>query len=954
MDDLHGLNWTASSSNDPNQKLPPMSQGSYYPPLRPTPPLSGRSTPFSAPQLKPSTPGISRSNASTPANDSFANLVSFNAVNPNKALTLQEQQKRLQEERALKEQRNNGSSSLRQDEDFWEKLGSGRSTPNPVNSPPAYTATHDYGGQNVSKITTSPFSGIDANKSRPLQSSTNDNDLLSGLQTTQDSTIIGGRATNRDDDGHQLQSGRRDMSSAAVKDSGTAPVDDDDPFGLGSMGRTSQQPKTASQETVGGNDDVLGLLGRPVSEFSPSPNPTLPSTGKGEVASASPTDQALAELVDMGFSLKKSKQALATTESGADVQSAVGWLLNQAHQESRSQSRGAEEQSGRSERREAPRSPPRRRSPGRNGVQPAWIKDAAEGRTQQREHSRSPVNGEKDPTKIAAELGNNLFKTANSLWKSGTKKFNQAVADFNSDSDSSQPKWMREPRPDRDVSKPKSQNLSVKAVNGHTASGRPQRPAAQPDAEVTDEALMLESADARPPLRKPSRPKREPNPDAARAQPPASFPKTIRQDPPHPRFLQQSRSREHQDPRARLSKQAIEEQTAEAYISPARRKRTTPKPSTPESDLLFERSQASSTASAAQNSSSVSSTLQPARPSPSPRTAPSDSLLPPRPQALKRNIPPISPSALKTSHTSRQSGTLAFKRGDYAEATTHYTSALTPLASTHPLQIPVLTNRALSHLKTGDPKSCITDTTRTLELIGPARGAGEVVDLGNEEGVKDMFTYWGKAMTRQAEALEQLERWADAGEVWKSCVEAGVGGATSIAGRNRCQKAVRGPSTTPKPAAPKRAPRRPQPKASALEELSGTIPSSAIEDDQGEAVTRLRLANLEAERLDDEKFALSDTVSARISGWRSGKEGNLRALLASLDTVLWEGSGWKKVGMGELLVPGKVKVVYMKAVGRCHPDKLPTTATTEQKMVSAAVFATLNEAWDGFKRENGL
>ncbi len=34
--------------------------------------------------------------------------------------------------------------------------------------------------------------------------------------------------------------------------------------------------------------------------------------------------------------------------------------------------------------------------------------------------------------------------------------------------------------------------------------------------------------------------------------------------------------------------------------------------------------------------------------------------------------------------------------------------------------------------------------------------------------------------------------------------------------------------------------------------------------------------------------------------------------------------------------------------------KLPTTATTEQKMISAAVFATLNEAWERFKAENGL
>lgn len=34
--------------------------------------------------------------------------------------------------------------------------------------------------------------------------------------------------------------------------------------------------------------------------------------------------------------------------------------------------------------------------------------------------------------------------------------------------------------------------------------------------------------------------------------------------------------------------------------------------------------------------------------------------------------------------------------------------------------------------------------------------------------------------------------------------------------------------------------------------------------------------------------------------------------------------------------------------------QIPLTATTEQRMISAAVFAALNEAWDGFKRANGL
>lgn len=35
-------------------------------------------------------------------------------------------------------------------------------------------------------------------------------------------------------------------------------------------------------------------------------------------------------------------------------------------------------------------------------------------------------------------------------------------------------------------------------------------------------------------------------------------------------------------------------------------------------------------------------------------------------------------------------------------------------------------------------------------------------------------------------------------------------------------------------------------------------------------------------------------------------------------------------------------------------EQLSQSATTEQKMISGSVFSTLNEAWDKFKKDNGL
>ncbi|SPQ21805.1 36ad15cc-8b47-4cf8-9edc-f4f167822e3f [Thermothielavioides terrestris] len=248
-----------------------------------------------------------------------------------------------------------------------------------------------------------------------------------------------------------------------------------------------------------------------------------------------------------------------------------------------------------------------------------------------------------------------------------------------------------------------------------------------------------------------------------------------------------------------------------------------------------------------------------------------------------------------------------------------------------------------------EPRQAVEDADTAIRLIGPGKGEGEHVELqgtGDSPAEKrDMRDLYGKALSRKAEALEQMEKWADAAAVWQLCVEAGLGGATAAAGRQRCQKALAPkPAPAPRPASTSPAALTTRPKATAT-------PTS---QKSSEAVQRLRAAHKAAEKEGDERIALTDKVDARIAAWRDGKRDNLRALLSSLDSVLWEGSGWKKVGLHELVVPNKVKVVYMKAIAKTHPDKIAQDATTEVRMIAATVFSTLNEAWDKFKAENNI
>jgi hypothetical protein len=229
------------------------------------------------------------------------------------------------------------------------------------------------------------------------------------------------------------------------------------------------------------------------------------------------------------------------------------------------------------------------------------------------------------------------------------------------------------------------------------------------------------------------------------------------------------------------------------------------------------------------------------------------------------------------------------------------------------LTILLLTNRALTALKTGEPKSAIIDADKAISIIGPSKGENETLATGDDT-LKPMRDYYGKALMRKAEALEQMEKWAEAAGVWREAVEGGHGGATSIQGRMRAEKAANPQVSRPKPAAAQVRKPASAPPASRRNEVASAKPA--------EAVSRLRAANALSERQDDEKFRLSDAIDARINSWKGGKQDNLRALLGSLDQVLWEGNGWKKISMADLVLPGKVKVQYMKGIGRVHPDKV--------------------------------
>ncbi|TKA69681.1 hypothetical protein B0A49_07412, partial [Cryomyces minteri] len=560
----------------------------------------------------------------------------------------------------------------------------------------------------------------------------------------------------------------------------------------------------------------------------------------------------------------------------------------------------------------------------------------------------------------ASEIGSTFFKSANSLWRTGQKKMQKAVGELQQESDSSQPKWMR------DASADSARSTSKKPTEQAAELDRSRRTELQ-QSNMTDEALMLESGGA-PPQKFSRQAQTRPLPintnSPSRGRSPAQgFPD--RPSSQHPRILQQQQQQQPPDrrPAAKLSRQEVEDQSSQAYVSPARRKKQAPKSTAP--DLGLDILNSSQTPPSYRISSTDSYSLRadspfvtaPSTNSSKPTTPlPTRPRSPPRPKAPPRQIPSVSPTALSASSASREKGSEAFKRGDYATAHTHYTAALSALPSTHPIAIIVLCNRALTSIKNGDSKAAVADADAAIALIGVSRGDGETIALGNGEAAKDMKDLFAKALMRKAEALEHLEKWDAAAAVWKEAISAGVGGGVAIQGRDRTEKAAGSgdDGVDARRSVPTPAPRRPPPATTKKPPTPKASAHALATSAEAEAVTKLRAANAAAERAEDEKFALTDAVDAQLAAWKGTKSDNLRALLGSLDGVLWPEAGWKKVGMADLVLPGRVKVVYMRAIAKVHPDKMPQSATTRQRMIGAAVFSTLNEAWDKFKKDNGL
>ncbi|WOK94701.1 auxilin-related protein 2-like [Canna indica] len=110
--------------------------------------------------------------------------------------------------------------------------------------------------------------------------------------------------------------------------------------------------------------------------------------------------------------------------------------------------------------------------------------------------------------------------------------------------------------------------------------------------------------------------------------------------------------------------------------------------------------------------------------------------------------------------------------------------------------------------------------------------------------------------------------------------------------------------------------------------------------------------DMQVQREQAERHRIAETLDFEIKRWAAGKEGNLRALLSTLQYVLWPECGWQPVSLTDLITGAAVKKVYRKATLCIHPDKVQQKgATLQQKYIAEKVFDLLKEAWNKFNSE---
>ncbi|CEP62283.1 auxilin-like protein SWA2 LALA0_S05e02058g [Lachancea lanzarotensis] len=295
----------------------------------------------------------------------------------------------------------------------------------------------------------------------------------------------------------------------------------------------------------------------------------------------------------------------------------------------------------------------------------------------------------------------------------------------------------------------------------------------------------------------------------------------------------------------------------------------------------------------------------------------------------------LSPIELHSYQEFKGKASEAFTAGDYDLALQNYEKSHNSLPSTHPWQTISLSNMIVCQLKLGQYRNALENADEALSKVPLNNLDQEIPHAAPVKTFKDM---WTKVLSNKAQALEAIEDYKNALLTYQALIEKGVTSKKVLDARLRCQKAL-DPEKFKATSKPK-----PKPVSTTNREASPFISQQEKKKTaQGKA----------SNALEDQRFLLHDKVEQRVFAWSKGYEKNLRELLARLQLIL-DWCDWKEVPSSTLVMPKKVKITYLRAASKTHPDKIQESWPMERKMVAEYVFTILSKAWEIFKEEHKM
>ncbi|GME73244.1 unnamed protein product [Ambrosiozyma monospora] len=493
---------------------------------------------------------------------------------------------------------------------------------------------------------------------------------------------------------------------------------------------------------------------------SANDNSTTSSAGKQAAVKPPPAsesdlkDEALAELIDMGFPIERANAALDSTESGHDINGAISYLMNEAHAKTR----------------------------------PAQ-------HTSRSNSHYSEHGDQEDLGAMVSDLSTEFMNKASLFFNTGRKKLQEGLDMYKQqqfEKSNNQPAWMRNQEKykansmhlpgdeDEEEMDPETMRRLVEQQRLKEKKLRAEKERAIKEdlLKRQHEASMQRQQQHQSSVFDAPKPRRRP---ASRTSSTAS---SSRQHTPVP----SSSGSQHNSPSASTTSSPSTASTRPhvAQPQPTKAKRAdealldmlnapivtkTPPPSRLDrlrnSNVDSEQVYTSSKRRGASNRSRTST----------PASSSSSS--------VKLPQVPISDAQKSRFISARTEANDLFKKGDFPRALELFETSLSALPSGHPFQIIAYSNLATVYSKTGNSKLQLESADKGLALIRSISENVKELDSVTIEDDKSVKSFWVKLVSRKAESLEHLEKYQDALAAYNLLIENGSASKPIMDGRRR-------------------------------------------------------------------------------------------------------------------------------------------------------------------------